>query len=78
MNLHTSRYNGTIVMKIFVPNDIITLLLALEARSQIATQQFLEYLASTQTEDYSKLILLKTVALSSDPEHAKQWLCDLY
>ena len=61
--------------------DIITLLLCLAARNDIATRQFLQYLAShpsLDADDYAKMVVLKTVALTPNPTAARDWLQELY
>jgi geranylgeranyl pyrophosphate synthase len=61
--------------------DIVTLLLCLSARNEIAVKQFLQYLAahpSLHADDYAKMVVLKTVALMPDPTAARDWLQELY
>jgi hypothetical protein len=63
--------------------DLLTALLILEARNEIAARQFLHYLTTAQAPldaafaaDYPKMILHKAVALSR--HGAQDWLQGLY
>jgi len=58
--------------------DIITFVLILKAKNDIAARQFLLHLASAHNEDYSRLVVLKAVGLSETPTTSRQWLTSLY
>ena len=58
--------------------DIITLVGIITAQNDIAARQLLLELASNHDEDYSKLVILKSVSLLDQPAIGKQWLANLY
>jgi hypothetical protein len=56
--------------------DVLTLMLVLRARDQIAAQQFISKMTSLADESQVKMILFKAVALAGPG--AKGWLVGIY
>lgn len=65
----------------FMLHDLLTLVLIINARNELAARQFLSQLTSSTrpggyppSMDYQKVILTKAAALTD----GRQWLVDLY